>query len=150
VLRNKNTSFLYKTCDLLFVFYIDDLSNDCLLEILGRMKVEEIAKMFLVSKRFHDLITAWPSIFLYKLATPGNIISLDVYKQPKDVLNKFFLYFGEYVHTLVLDDICMFVAIKLVGFCPGLRKLYLKTVCTDIAALGLIIEMFPDVEINMA
>lgn len=126
-----------------------DLSIECLLEVLDRMGIEDIAKMFLVSQQFHDLIRAWPSIFLKRKFVASSIMHLDIYKQPKDVLHLFFLYFGDYVHTFVLDDICMYVAIRIVGYCPHLSRLYLKSV-TDIAALGYIEEMLPDVLINMA
>jgi hypothetical protein len=110
------------------------------------MNLEDIAKMFLVSTRFNKLIKKWPAIFLNK---DSNIcrINLDIYKQPPAVLDRFFMIFGDFIHTLVLDDIRMYVAIKIVGFSPGLRKLIIKSV-QDVWAVNFIIEHMPELTIN--
>lgn len=104
--------------------------------------------MFLVNTRFHELIKRWPAIFLYKKPTDGRMIHLDIYKQPKDILDRFFMLFGDYVRTLVIDDICMYVAIKIAGYCPDLQMLYVKSL-HDIFALDFISEVMPQVSIKL-
>lgn len=119
------------------------MSNECLLEVLDRMKIEEIAKMFLVSTRFNRLIRRWPSIFLNK-KPDGSSIHLNIYKQPPDILNHFFMIFGDYICTLVVDDLCMSVANKIYGYCPQLHRLYIKSI-PDVSVIGFIMEYMPDV-----
>lgn len=33
------------------------------------------------------------------------------------------MYYGEYIRSLQIDDLCIFVAVHIVGFCPRLRRL---------------------------
>lgn len=113
---------------ILLICFTVDLNDDCLLEILERMDLEDIAKMFLVSQQFNQLITKWPSsLFLFKSPHDGCRIQMDVYRQPPHVLDRFFFIFGDYIHTLILDDICMYIAIKIVGLCPNLRHLIIES-----------------------
>lgn len=109
----------------MFFLFIVQLNDDCLLEVLRRMDIEAIATMFLVSNRFHELIRRNTSIFIRKRAN-GNPIFLDAFSQPPIVLHRFFLFFGDYIHSLFIDDLCMFVAIRIVGFCPQLEHLIVR------------------------
>lgn len=99
-----------------------DFGDYMLLEILQRMDIEEVAKMFFVCTRFNELIKKHPAVWINKKST-GTTVHLDIYKQPVNVLIRFFMIFGDCIKSLDLDDPCMFVAVKIVGYCPHLRRL---------------------------
>lgn len=121
---------------------LEQLNGDCLLEILQRMDVEDIAQMFLISMRFHNIIRRYPNIFLKKRPSGKTVwISSDL---PKMKLRLFFLYFGDCIHRLEIDHLNMYAANLIVGYCDDLQYVGIST--GEMSAVHFLNELMPQVQ----
>lgn len=105
------------------------------------MDVEEIAQMFLVSKRFYKIIRQHPAIFLLKKPSGKTVrICSDV---PSIIFRQFFIYFGEYIRRLQIEDLQMYAVNMIIGFCDDLQ--YLEFGRGDMLALDFVNQTMPHV-----
>lgn len=98
------------------------LDNHALLLILERMDVSGVATMYLVNTRFRDLIRGNSHVFLNK-PIASYPVHLDVHRQSPRELYHFFMIFGDQISALIIDDLCMDVAMNIVGYSQQLRML---------------------------
>lgn len=78
--------------------------------------------MYLVNTHFRDLIRGNSHVFLNKRIA-SYPVHLDVYDQSPRELYHFFMIFGDQISVLIIDDLCMDVAMNIVGYSQQLRML---------------------------